>query len=123
MALGIHDHAVQNFGHARWVAHFFLIANHVLKQRHLLHFLEATLPNGFIRSLRRDQQKWRVVPISGLHGRHKIGNARPILRNHHAHFARRTGKAISHHAARTFMRAIPERDARFRKNIRNRHER
>ena len=122
MPPGLQDTAVQHLGHARRIAHFFLIGDHVGKQRHLLDFLKTTHPDGLVRRLRRHQQQGRVVPIGCLHGRDEIGDPRPVLGDHHAHLAAGAGIAIRHHPARAFMRAIPERDARLREQVRNRHE-
>ena len=104
------------------IAHLFLIAHHVLEQRHLLHFLEAALADGAVGGLRRDQQQRRVVPVGGLHRRHEIGDARPVLGDHHAHLAARAGEAIGHHAARAFVGAVPEGDAGLGEQVGNRHE-
>ena len=122
MAPCVQDHTVQHFGHAIGIAHLLLIADHVLEQGHLLHFLETPLPDRPVRRLRRDQQKRRMVPIGRLHRRHEIGDARPVLRDHHAHPARSAGEAVRHHAARSLMRAVPEGDARLGEQVRNRHE-
>ena len=54
--LCLRDHARQNFNNTCRVADFFLIGNHVFEQLHLLNFLEATLTDGLVGSLRRDQQ-------------------------------------------------------------------
>ena len=99
LALGLQDHAVQHFGHAGGVTHLFLIANHVLEKGHLLNFLEAALTDGLVGRLRGDQQKRRVVPVSGFHGGHKVGDAGAVLSDHHRHLAAGAGVAIGHHPA------------------------
>jgi hypothetical protein len=78
-APGLHDHPVEHLGDARRVAHLFLVADHVLEQPHLLHFLEAALTDGLVGRLRRDQQQRGVVPVGGLHRRHEVGDAGAVL--------------------------------------------
>jgi hypothetical protein len=89
------------------IAHLFLIADHVLEQRHLLHFLEAALADGAVGRLRRHQQQRRVVPVGGLHGGDEVGDARVPFwaiimppEPSWAHLAgRQRGEAVRHHAA------------------------
>ena len=121
LAFGLRDDPVQRFGHAGGIAHLFLIANHVLEQLHLFDFLEPALPDRLVGSLRGDQQKRRVVPVGGLDRRHKVGDAGAVLGNHHRHLAGSAGVAIGHHARIAFMCRVPERNPRFRKQVRNRH--
>jgi hypothetical protein len=121
-AAGVDDDAVQHLGDARGIAHLFLIGNHVLEQCHLLDLLEAPHADGLVRRLRRDQQQRCVVPIGGFHSRHKVGDPRPVLGDHHRHLARSAGVTIRHHPARAFMGAIPEGDPCAREQIGNRHE-
>jgi hypothetical protein len=52
----------------------------------------------------------------------EIGDAGAVLSDHHSHLAGGARVAIGHHAARAFMRAVPESDARLWKEVRNRHE-
>ena len=120
--LGLGDDAVEHLGDAGRIAHFLLIADHVAEQRHLLDFLEAALPDGPVRRLRRHQQHRRVIPIGGLDRGDEIGDARPVLRDHHRHFSGRARIAVADHAAIALVRDVPERDARLRKEIRDRHE-
>ena len=120
--LGIHDDAVEDFGDAVGIAHLFLIADHVLEQRHLLDFLEAALADGAVGGLRRHQQQRRVVPVGGFHGGDEVGDAGTVLGDHHRHLAGGPGVAIGHHAARALVGAIEEGDAGLGEQIRDRHE-
>ncbi len=122
-ALGFQDDAVENFRRARGVAHLFLVADHVAEQRHLLDFLEAALPDGLVRRLRRHQQHRRVIPVGGLDGGDEIGDARAILRNRHGHLAGRARIAVADEAAIGLVRNVPESDAGLGKQIGDRHER
>ena len=115
--LGLQNNTVQCLGNAGWVAHFFLIRNHVFKKGHLFNFLKPALTKCFVGGLRGDQKQRRMIPISGLHRGNKICDARAILCHHHRHFAGCAGKSISHHTGVTFMCRIPERDASLRKQI------
>ncbi len=105
------------------IAHLFLVADHVAKQRHLLDFLEAALPDRLVRRLRRHQQHRRVIPVGGLDGGHEIRDARAILRNRHAHLAGRARIAVADEAAIGLVRNVPECDAGLGKQIGDRHER
>ncbi len=118
---GVFDHPVQHLGHARWVAHFFLVADHVLEQRHLLDFLETALLDGLVRSLRRHQQHRRVVPVGGLDGGDEVGDAGPVLRDGHAHLAGGAGVAVGAHAGVAFVGTVPELDTGCGEKVRDRH--
>ncbi len=122
MAPRVLDHPVQHLGHARGIAHLFLIGDHVLEQGHLFHFLKPAHADRLVGGLRRHQQQRCVVPVGRLDRCHEIGDPRPVLRNHHAHLAGRPRVAIGHHPAAALMRAIPELDPGFRKQVRDRHE-
>ncbi len=122
LALGLQDHTVQHLGHAGRVAHLLLVADHVLEQRHLFDFLEPAHADGLVRGLRGDQQQGRVVPVGGLDRRDKVGDAGPVLRDHHAHPARGAGEPVRHHPARAFVGAVPEPDARPGEKVTDRHE-
>ncbi len=117
------NHPVQHFGNAGRIAHFFLIADHFLEQRHLVHFLKAALTNGLVGSLWRDKQHGRVVPVGRLDSGHEAGHAGAILGNGHAHLAGHTRIAIADQRRIRLMRAIPEGNARLWKKIRHRHHR
>ena len=119
--LGLRNHAGQNFGDARWVTDFFLVGNHVFEQFHLLNFLEATLTDGFVRCLWRDQQKRCVVPVGCFDSGHKVGDAGAVLRDHHRHFARGAGVAVCHHASGAFVGAVPEGDPSCGEDVGDRH--
>ena len=122
-AMRLFNHAVQHFSHARRIANLLLIADDVGEQAHLLHFLKAALTDRLVRRLRGHQQHRRVVPIGGFDRRHEVGDAGAVLGDRHAHLARRAGVAVGAHAGVALMRAVPELDAGFRKQIRNRHHR
>ena len=113
-APGLRDHARQNLGHAGGVAHLLLVGDHVLEQLHLLDLLEAALTDGLVGGLGRHEEERRVVPVGGLHGGDEVGDARPVLGDHHRHLAGGAGVAVGHHPGRALVRAIPEGDARLR---------
>ena len=115
------DDPVQHFSDPRRVTHFFLVADHVFEQRHLLDFLEATLPDGLVRSLRGHQQQRGVVPVSGLDRGHEVGDTWAVLRNCHGHLARGAAVAVCRHPGVTLVRTVPEFDPGLREEIRNRH--
>ena len=115
------DHTVQDFGDPRRIAHFFLIADAISEEPHLLHFLETALADRLVGRLRRHQQKRRVVPESRHDRGDKVRDARTVLRYGHRHFAGRTGEPVGDHASVALMGAVPEFDARCREQIRDRH--
>ena len=117
----LHNHSVEDFSHSARVAHFFLVGNHIFEQFHLLNFLEATLTDCFVGSLRCDQKQRCMVPIGSFDRGDEIGDTRTVLRDHHGHFAGGAGVAIRHHASRPFMGTVPKHNSSFWKNIRNRH--
>ena len=120
--LGLGDHAIEHLGNTRGIAHFFLIADHVAEQRHLLHFLEAALTDCFVRRLRRHQQHRRMVPVCGLDRRDEVGDARAVLRDRHGDLAGGARIAVADQRAVALVRDVPERDAGLGKQVRNRHE-
>ncbi len=121
-ALRLGDDAVEHLRDARGIAHLFLVADHVAEQRHLLDFLEAALPDGLVRRLRRDQQHRRVIPVGGLDGGHEVRDARAVLRDAHRDLAGRARVAVAYVAAVALVRDVPERDPGFWKKIGDRHE-
>ena len=121
-ALGLGDDAVEHLRGARGIAHLFLIADHVAEQRHLLHFLEAALPDRLVRRLRRHQQHRRVIPVGGLDGGDEIRDARPVLRDRHRDLSGRARIAVADQTAVGLVRDVPECDAGLRKQIGDRHE-
>ncbi|CAI8428282.1 MAG: Uncharacterised protein [Rhodospirillaceae bacterium] len=120
-AEGLFDYPVQHFGDPRRVAHFFLVADHVLEQRHLLDFLEAALTDGLVRGLRGHQQQRGVVPVGGLDRGDEVGDARAVLRDRHGHLTGRTAVTVRRHPGVTLVRTVPELDPSLREEVRDRH--
>ncbi|GAA5628874.1 hypothetical protein Brsp05_04173 [Brucella sp. NBRC 12953] len=117
------DDTVEHFRDTGWIADLFLIADHILEQCHLFHFLEAALTNGLVGRLRRYQQHWCVVPIGSFDRGHKASHTWPILGNGHAHLACHARIAVADQGRIGLVRAIPEGDARLGKQVGNRHHR
>mmetsp|Transcript_80301 Transcript_80301/g.126735 ORF Transcript_80301/g.126735 Transcript_80301/m.126735 type:complete len:210 (-) Transcript_80301:255-884(-) len=105
------DHTVQYLADARMVSDLLLIAHAILKHGHLFHFLKSTLADCLVGCLRGNQQQWGMIPVSRLHRRHKVGDTRSILGDHHGHLPGSPGVAIRHHSSIALMRTIPEFDA------------
>ncbi len=121
--LGLEDHAVERFRHARGIAHFLLVAHHVAEQGHLLDFLKAALADGLVRRLRRHHQHRRVVPVGRLHRRHEPGDAGAVLGDGHGHLPGRARVAVADQPAVGLVGDVPEGDAGLRKQVGNGHER
>ena len=122
LADGVLDHPVQHLRHAGGIAHLLLVADHLLEQRHLRHFLKPALPDGLVGRLRRHQQQRGVVPVGGLHRRHEIGDAGTVLGDAHGDLAAGPRVAVAHEAGIALMRDIPEGDPGLREQVRYRHE-
>jgi hypothetical protein len=116
-AQGLEDHPVQDFGHARGIAHLLLIAHHVLEEGHLLDLLKAALADGLVGGLRCHQEQRRVVPVGGDDRRHHVGNAGAVLGDRHGHLARGPRVAVGAHPGVHLMGAIPEPDACGREQV------
>ena len=116
------DHPVEDLGHARGVAHLLLVADHLLEQRHLRHFLEAALADGLVGRLGRHQQQRGVVPVRGLHRGHEVGDAGAVLADAHGDLAGGAGVAVAHEAGVALVGHVPEGDPGLREEVRYRHE-
>src|SRR6185312_6148510 len=117
------DDPIENLRYTIWIAYLLLVRDDVAEQRHLLEFLEPPLADGPVRRLRRDEQHRGMIPISSLDRGHESRHTRAILRDRHGELAGRAGIPIADESTVGLMRNIPEPDARFRKEIRDRHER
>mmetsp|Transcript_20641 Transcript_20641/g.48977 ORF Transcript_20641/g.48977 Transcript_20641/m.48977 type:complete len:292 (+) Transcript_20641:1265-2140(+) len=115
------DHAVQHLDDAGVVPHLLLVANAVLEHVHLLHLLKPTLAYGLVRCLRRDQQQRSMIPVGCLHGRQEVGDARPVLCDHHRHLPCCPCVAVCHHSSIALVCTVPEFDACFWEEVRDRH--
>ena len=120
---GLNDDPVEHFRDAGGMQHFFLVGNHLFKHGHLGDFLEATLAHGHVGCLGGHQQQRGVVPVSGFHRCHEVGDAGAVLGDHHGHLARGAGEPVGHHTGVAFMSDIPEGDACFGKKVGYRHKR
>ncbi len=117
------DDPVEDFGNAARIAHFLLVADHLLEHRHLVDFLEAALADGLVGRLRRDHEQRRMVPVGRLHRRDETGHTGAVLADRHRHCAGRPAEAVGHHAGIGLVGTVPEPDARLRKQVRYGHHR
>ena len=121
-AAGLEDNAVQDLGDAGGVADLLLVADHVAEQGHLLHLLEAALPDGPVRRLRRHQEHRGVIPVGRLDRGDEARDAGAVLGDGHGHLARGPRVAVGHQAAVGLVRHVPEGDAGLREEVGDRHE-
>ena len=116
------DHPVEHLRHPGRVAHLFLVADHLLEQRHLRHFLESALADGLVGRLGGYEEHRGVVPVGGLHRGHEVGNPGAVLADAHRDLAGGAGVAVAHEAGVALVRDVPEGDPGLREEVGYRHE-